>query len=327
SITKNRQSTQVLRAILERAYGADRVPEGEDFASELGHGWFNVAYRLRLRDGAEVVLKVAPPPDIVVMTYERAMMRNELTAIALVQEHTTVPVPRVDFADTSGELIDAAWFVMPYVDADNMGILAEHGELTPLDEAMYGEQLGAANRELNSIVGSHFGPLRGPGFPSWRAAFTAMIEDVLQDGERADVDLGVEYDLIRQVISRDADALDGVTEPRFVEWDLWSSNVMIRDGRIAAIIDHERAFFGDPLIEAGFTGTDLPAFGDPTAFLRGYSRGPLTEEEQRRRRLYTLYLVLIMIIETRYRGHQDTRQFDWARERLAELMAQFGRTS
>ena len=37
--------------------------------------------------------------------------------------------------------------------------------------------------------------------------------------------------------------LDEVTEPRFVEWDLWDGNVMVRDGTIVAIIDHERAFY------------------------------------------------------------------------------------
>ena len=151
-----------------------------------------------------------------------------------------------------------------------------------------------------------------------------MIEDVLGDGERAAVELGWEYDLVRDVIAAHLPLLDAVTEPRFVEWDLWNSNTMVRDGRIVAIIDHERAFFGDPLIEAGFTALDLPAFGSPAAFMRGYGRTALTDEERRRRRLYTLYLILIMIIETHYRGHETPRQYDWARAQLVDLMGAFG---
>ncbi|WP_199922357.1 hypothetical protein [Microterricola viridarii] len=50
-----------LLAMIERAYGADLVPVDDDFATELGHGWFNVASRLRLRDGRDVVMKIAPP--------------------------------------------------------------------------------------------------------------------------------------------------------------------------------------------------------------------------------------------------------------------------
>ncbi|MEV1245553.1 hypothetical protein [Nonomuraea sp. NPDC049750] len=50
SITKNRQPLKMLRAMIERAYGTARVPDGDDFAEEITHGWFNVVYCIRLRD-------------------------------------------------------------------------------------------------------------------------------------------------------------------------------------------------------------------------------------------------------------------------------------
>jgi aminoglycoside phosphotransferase (APT) family kinase protein len=151
-----------------------------------------------------------------------------------------------------------------------------------------------------------------------------MVEDVLQDGERRHVELGWDYDVIREAVAANAGSLDEVTDPAFVEWDLWDSNVMIRDGAIVSIIDHERAFYGDPLIEAGFAGTQLPAFGNPAAFMRGYGRGDLTGTEQVRRRLYCLHLALIMTIETVYRGHTHRRQYDWARSQLADAMVLLG---
>ncbi|MGC3994846.1 MAG: aminoglycoside phosphotransferase family protein [Propionicimonas sp.] len=326
SITKNRQSPETLRRMVARAYGPDQVVDSDDFAVELGHGWFNVAYRIGLRDGRQVVLKIAPPPGVSVMTYEHDMMRNEVAALELVQAHTGVPVPAVDHFDDSLELCDAPWFFMPFIEADNFGILAEEGALSPEQTESYNEQLGAMNAALNSIVGPHYGPLAGPGFPTWRDAFASMISDVLEDGERAGLDLGWDYALVRQVIADHLPVLDAITEPRFVEWDLWNSNTMVREGRIVAIIDHERAFYGDPLIEAGFTAIDLPAFGDPAAFMRGYGHSALTEAEQHRRRLYTLYLILIMIIETHYRGHETPAQYDWARAQLDQLMGAFGHT-
>jgi hypothetical protein len=67
------------------------------------------------------------------------------------------------------------------------------------------------------------------------------------------------------------------------------------------------------------------AFGDSTAFMRSYGHGELTRTEQARRRLYCLHLVLIMVIETVYRGHPEPRQYNWARERLTEVMVLFGR--
>ncbi|MCA0294877.1 MAG: aminoglycoside phosphotransferase family protein [Actinobacteria bacterium] len=326
SITKNRQSLDTLRRMVARAYGADQVVDTDDFVDELGHGWFNVAYRIGLKDGRQVVLKIAPPPGVSVMTYEHDMMATEVAALELVQAQTGVPVPAVDHFDDSLELCDAPWFFMPFIGADNFGILAEEGALTPEQAASYNEQLGAVNAELNTVVGPHFGRLRGPGSPTWREAFAGMIEDVLTDGERAGIDIGWDYDVVRQVIAEHLPLLDVVVEPRFVEWDLWNSNTMVRDGRIVAIIDHERAFYGDPLIEAGFTAIDLPAIGDPEAFMRGYGQPALTPDEAKRRRLYTLYLILIMIIETHYRGHETPQQYDWARAQLVDLMGAFGHT-
>ena len=64
--------------------------------------------------------------------------------------------------------------------------------------------------------------------------------------------------------------------------------------------------------------------GDPAAFMRGYVHGALTGAERVRRRRYCLYLTLIMTIETVYRGHADTGQYDWGREQLAQAMALLG---
>jgi hypothetical protein len=116
-----------------------------------------------------------------------------------------------------------------------------------------------------------------------------------------------------------------VTVPVFVEWHLWDSNVMVRDSAIVGTIDHERALYGDPLMEAGFVATqDVSGFGDPAPFVRGYGRAPLTPAEAVRRRLYTLHLLLIMVIETVYRGHTEPSRYGWAKARLAEVMAGFG---
>ncbi|MEU4622620.1 phosphotransferase [Actinoplanes sp. NPDC023801] len=319
SLTKNRQTPETLRAMIQRAYGPDQVPgQDGDWCSELGHGWFNVAYKIRLRSGAPVVLKIAPPPGVEVMTYERGAMATELAALRLIREHTTVPVPAVDFADRSRELCDADWFAMPFVDGDNLGMLRD--ALTPAERESYQEQLGAATAELNTIRGTAFGPLTGPGSASWRTVFTSMIGSALDDGERRGVDLGRSFAVLRGLIESHAGSLDEVTEPRFVEWDLWDNNAMVRDGRIVAIIDHERAFWGDPLIEAGFTAAELPAFGDPTAFMRGYGHPQLTPSEQVRRRLYGLYLALIMVVETEYRAMTDPGHLDWVRARLDEAV-------
>ncbi|WP_406428552.1 aminoglycoside phosphotransferase family protein [Streptomyces sp. NBC_01589] len=322
SITKNRQSLDTLRAMVARAYGDHQVPQGDDWATELGFGLYNVAYRIRLRDGAQVVVKIAPPSDVEVLTYERGAMATEVAALRLLRERTTVPVPDVHFSDDSHELCDADYFFMPFIDADNLGPLRD--SMPAAERVVYNEAIGQANREINSVVGDGFGPLTGPLQASWRAVFLGMAEDVLRDGQRRSVDLGWDYELVRGLFSAHADCLDEVLEPRLVEWDLWEGNVMVREGKLLGIIDHERALWGDPLIEVLFTGIDLPEFGDPAAFMRGYGQKPLIPGEQQRRRLYSLHVVLVLIIETVYRGHTDPGQYDWARKQLDQLMTMFG---
>lgn len=322
-ITKDRQPVETLPAMVGRAYGPEQVPGAdEDWVSELEHGWFKVAYRIRLRSGTQVVVKIAPPPQVEVMTYERGAMATELAALQLIQEHTKVAVPAVDFADQSHELCDAGYFFMLYIDADNLNVIRDGLPRTRLDA--YDQALGATTRELNRIRGSALGPLAGPGQSRWRPAFLQMIGEVLGDGERRGVDLGYGYDVVREVVAARADCLDEVSEPRFVEWDLWAGNCMVRDGEVVAILDHERAFYGDPLMEFGFTASELSAYGDSTAFIRGYGHEPFTDTERVRRRLYNLYLVLVQIVETNFRAHTDTGQYDWACERMREAMAMLG---
>ncbi len=325
STTKNRQPVSVLRTLVGRAYGADQVPDGDDFAHEITEGWFNVACRIALRDGRQVVLKIAPPADVTVLTREIGMMRAELEAMRLVSTQTSVPVPRIDHVDLSHEVVDADLFFMEYVDADNFGLAAAAGRLSPEVVAAGNRELGALNREINTVVGPHFGPLLGEGFGTWREAFTAALESTLVDGERVGIDLGWEPDQVRGVLAENADALDEVTVPRLIEVDLWTKNSMIRDGRIVAVLDHERAIYGDPLMEAGLTGLDMPAFGDPADFMAGFGIAEFTPAERTRRRLYSLYLAVIMIVETRYRGHTDTEVYDFGRRELDALMAAFGR--
>ncbi len=257
------------------------------------------------------------------LTREVGMMRAELEAMRLVSEQTTVPVPKVLHADLTHEIVDADLFFMEFVDADNFGFSAGDGLLDPEVVASGNAQLGALNREINGVVGGHFGPLIGEGFPTWREAFFAMIQDTLADGRRAGVDLGWKDEDALDVLARHADALDEVTVPRLVEVDLWAKNSMIKDGRIVAILDHERAIWGNPLMEAGLTGLDIPFFGDPTDFMEGFGITELTENERTRRRLYSLALALVMLVETKYRGTEE-ELYAFGREHLDTLMAALG---
>lgn len=320
SKTKNHQDTRTLRAMVERAYGSSQARADDYFAIELTQGLFNAVYRVRLQDGRDVVAKIGPSGTTPVLTYERDLVRNELAAMEVVRNRSAVPIPRVDFVDTSRDICDGDWYFMQYIDAENFGRLLEHGEMPSATSSTLHEMLGTVNKELNAIVGPRFGPITGSGFSSWRDAFLVLITDLLDDAARTRVDLGWDAEAILSVVIAHSRVLGDVLEPRLVHWDLWPSNVMIRDSKIVAVIDHERAVYADPLMEAGFLGDELPIFGDAPAFQRGYGLHVRSDSERTRRRLYSLHMMLVMIIEPSYRGTQDPNQYRWARERLADLL-------
>lgn len=321
SLTKNRQPFETLQKLVARGYGPDQVPTSEEAVTELGAGWFNVAYKIRLNDGHIKVLKVAP--EIEVLHHEVGAMRTEWAAIELIQQETDVPVAPVEFKDDSLELVNVPYFFMPFIEGEDIGQIGD--TLTPEQNAHYTEKVGALNYKLNQIVGPKFGPLLNPTHDTWTEAYREFFEGTLQDGLRRNVKLeDYTYNDMRTIFDAHIPYLNQVTEPRFVEQDMWPKAVIFKDGEPLAHIDHERAIFGDPILEGGFVFTDIPAFGDAAAFLRGYGKDSLTEDETKRRGLYTLHLSIIMVVEAEYRGFDDHDHLEFVSDNLKKVMAKFG---
>ncbi|MEH3077209.1 MAG: phosphotransferase [Quadrisphaera sp.] len=320
SPTKNRQPLPVLRALTARAYGSTEVAEDGDetWVRELGHGLFNAVYRIRLRSGRLVVLKVAPSPHLEVMTYERDAMATELVALELLRERTGVPVPEVHAVDTSRDLCDADCFLMEHVDGEDLDVVRDRWPLADVSACL--EQVGALTHEVGTVRGPGFGRLVGPVGHDWTSTFLGMLDDVIDDGERRRVDLGCGAAELRAVALAGAPALGEVNEPRLVAWDLWPGNCRVRDGRVVAVVDHERAFYGDPLAEFGFAGLETGWWGDTSTFVRGYGWAPTSAAQLTRRRLYDLHLALVQVVETAYRGQIDGDQADWARARVRDCV-------
>ena len=87
SMTKNRQDKAVLGRMVEKVF----APVEMTGYQELTEGYYNVAYALTLSDGREVILKVAPRPDVRIMSYERNIMRSEVDAM-LLQTASGMPI-------------------------------------------------------------------------------------------------------------------------------------------------------------------------------------------------------------------------------------------
>lgn len=319
SISKTPVGSDVAAAIARDAFGHDA--ELADL-SELTEGWFNAAYVLTLADGRRGVLKVAPPPDVQVMTYERDIMTTEVEAMRLVRRCTSLPVPEVLWFDTSCRRVASPLFVMEHC----AGRMLSEVRPTLDTTARQGidAQLAQYLSELAAITNPTFG-LQAPGAPAfrrWSEAFGRLMSDLLDDGAARDVQLPVGADVIRHLVASSADELDEAAVPRFVHWDLWDTNVFVDPETLAVtgVIDFERALWGDPLMEGQFL-----ARRDDETFMAAYGTrlhdGP---GARRRRLLYDVYLYVVMVVEDRYRMYPTDDIVTFARAGLARTLAALG---
>lgn len=313
SISKAHVALDAARLVVRDAFG-----DGARLVDlrELTDGWFNAAYELALEDGRAFVLKVAPPPDVAVLRYERDIIRAEVEALTLVRARTSAPVPEVVWFDDSGRRVRSPLFVMTRMPGESLrDVRASLSQATAdaIDAA-----LGRYLRSINDIVGDEGFGLLAPTarrHSTWRAAFGELFEWVLLDGERNGVALPVAYDVVRRTFAEAASALDEVADPRLVYWDLWDGNVLVdpERGEVTGMLDVERAMWGDPLIELQMDPQDAKA-----ELLKAYgTRGPTTATELTRRALYTLYLHLVMSVEGSFRQYPTDPGGDWARAQLA----------
>ena len=161
----------------------------------------------------------------------------------------------------------------------------------------------------------YFGDGPGSSSQTWREAFLAFIDALLNDGESLDVQLQLTFTKLHELFRKHAAALDSITEPSLVHWDMWAGNIFVRPEngayKVEGIIDWERALWGDPEIE---TAMCCKFYGQ--AFFDGYGRNLLTgDDAEIRQCMYRLYLWLIMMIEEKVR-FEGAEHIPWVREQL-----------
>jgi aminoglycoside phosphotransferase (APT) family kinase protein len=298
--------TARLRAALA---GAGVSWDGVAGSRLLAGGTFNAVHLVSLADGTRLVVKIPPAPGTPLLRYERqGILATEALYYRLAGECAGVTVPGVVAVDAAGAA--GGYLVMTQCPGTPWPQLAPPPAGAQRDELR--AVLGGQVARLHTITGTGFGYPSGSVGPlreTWRAAFLDMVSAVLADAETFAVTLPRPVAGIREWFDDRAAALDEVTTAVLVHFDLWDGNILVEPGpaghRIGALIDAERAFWGDPLAEF----VSLALFGDierDTAFLAGYraAGGAVTFDVAARQRLslYRAYLNLIMWVETAPRG-------------------------
>ncbi|MFF7450080.1 MULTISPECIES: phosphotransferase [unclassified Streptomyces] len=297
------------RHILEEA---GLPPERLTRVRPLTGGTYNTVEELVLDDGTRHVLKVPPAPSVPGLRHERRLLASEAEFYRGAAE-ADVPAPRV--------VVLGRDLLMTAVPGDPWD-----GRFTGSEQARLREELGRQVARLHRVRGTAFGypsGALGPLVPDWRTAFTGMLDAVLDDARDYGAQLPRPVDEVAAALAPGHFALEEVTVPRLVHFDLWNGNILVErvagQPRIGGLIDGERMFWGDPLADF----VSLALLGDirtDEAFLAGYrragGRADFDVPARLRYALYRAYLYLIMLTETVPR-EMDEEQRRWRQEAVA----------
>ena len=255
----------------------------------LSGGLFNTTYRV-VTDRHDAVLRMGPVHRELLLPYEHDLMAAEALTDKLCLENG-IPASTVLHLDTSKTIVDRDFMVVDRIDSVPLSdpSIPEDAKAALLLEC------GKLVRKLHTITGSRLGRLSkivtGTGFSSWYDAMESEFRDVFSKAEEFQVFSPALRDRVYTFLQRHKDALDAITEPRLAHCDLWAGNILVqkKDGRysVCAIIDGDRATFGDPALDIATGWITTPEF------LEGYDTDANPDpDDAARNRVYTLFFTL-----------------------------------
>lgn len=256
-------------------------------ATLLDGGLFNTTYLVDY-SGKKAVLRLGPINRHLLMGFEENLMEAEAWVYS-VCEKIGVPCSRVLACDTSKTILDRDFMIAEYIPSVVMS-RAQLGEQIRCDLNV---RLGQYLRQMHQVTNQSFGfvsRLRsGLHFEKWSDALIYEVKDISGKLERDGGLVPAEVAALLSFYEKRRELLDEITKPSLLHTDLWEGNVLLTpDGtEIAAIIDCDRAMFGDPDLEFSSSWMENPAL------LEGYGRTEtLTPARVERRKLYRMFYCL-----------------------------------
>ena len=269
SKTKYDVSGEQVQAVFTAA-GLGEVTRFES----LSDGWYNNVLAVTA-GGADYVLKVAPLPEVAVLTHERELMRQELRFYTLLRQRTSVKTPRVVYEDLSKTIIPCDWFIMEFLPGRRL----DKARLSKEEKAGADSDIRDILAQFHAIAAEGFGYEQMGPEANWHLALKKMTRALADDCARFGKRCRPGERLLGYIEKHKAllESVPGVLE----NFDLHALNIFVHEGELT-IFDLERCFWGDRL--GDFVYKVTPPKG-------------LTHEEKIRFYLLMAYLAVIMHTE------------------------------
>lgn len=241
----------------------------------LSGGCVGEVYRAELDAGDPVVVKVDRSRD--------ASLDIEGYMLGYLAERSGLPVPRVHASQPDV-------LVMDFIEGGSRFSNAAEEHAADLLAALHevrGERFGL---ERDTLIGGLHQP--NPWTDSWRDFFRDRRLLYMAEEARAHGTLpAAVHRKVEQLAARIDEFIDEPAHPSLLHGDVWTTNILARDGRVTAFLD-PAVYHGHPEIELAFI-TLFSTFGQPFftryAELRGMAPGFFEE----RRDIYNLYPLLV----------------------------------
>lgn len=286
----------------------------------LKGGLFNTTYLVKTNaDEAGIILRAAPTNQAVLLDFEKSMMSAEPWFYKRLHE-ADVPAPVVLHHDNSRKIIPREYILFRYLPSVSMN----HPTVPNQVKGGLYRQLGAIIARLHSIQHDEFGWMRPTGemdmYPTWSSFLQRFANEISEKAARERLFYPEELARFQRVFAAPK-VFEQINIGRMVHADLWEGNVLVREKRgrweIAALIDVDKAVFGDPMFEFAF----------PTVvnsdFLVGYGAQVESSSDTRyRRKAYQLLYHFMYTYIWHAQFADDARSLAENRSGL-ELLASF----
>lgn len=242
SMIKSKTKYQITQKEIMQIFEKNNIHNISEI-KPLGNGEFNAAYQICTDEGKKsYVLKIAPPKDAKVLTYEHNMMSSEVFWYEKMREGTDILIPQIYASDFSHEIIDASYFIMEMMKGEPLWAVSFTDEE---HEAVQSEKINMLTK-IHRIHNHQYGYLQTGLYDTWYEAIRAMIQNLIHDCETIGKETPDGKKLLACVDKHKA--LLEKSPCCMVNFDLWDSNILYQDGKLCWI-DPERSYWGDPIAD------------------------------------------------------------------------------